>query len=112
MAYLGLQKDASKGIEHAFVLHNWMVDHCTSVGKEETADLYMLADDAGVNDTNIQEDEILTMFRSSRASVDQESAICQLFYSGHGTNFAVEAQALRNRELPLRVNTCACAMQS
>jgi hypothetical protein len=58
------------------------------------------ADDAGVNDTNIQEDEILAKFRS-RASVDQEFAICQLFYSGHGTNFAAEAQALHDHKLPI-----------
>jgi creatinine amidohydrolase/Fe(II)-dependent formamide hydrolase-like protein len=72
-----------------------------SVGEEETADLYTPANNDGVNNTIQEEDEILEMFRN-RASVNQESAIRQLFYNGHGTNFAAEAQALRDRELPIR----------
>jgi hypothetical protein len=83
------------------ILHNWLVDHCMSAGEEETADLYTQSDDAGENNINMPEDEILAMFRS-RASVNQEASIRQLFYDGHGTNFAVEVQALRDRELPIR----------
>jgi hypothetical protein len=72
-----------------------------SVGEEEMADLYTASDDAGVNNTNMPEDEILAMFRT-RASVNQETAIHQLFYDGHGTNYLAEAQALRDRKLPVR----------
>jgi hypothetical protein len=69
------------------------------------------------------EDEILAMFRT-RASVNQETAIRQLFYDGHGTDYLAEAQALRDRELPvrlcklagmrsmIRMITCACTGQS
>jgi hypothetical protein len=131
MAFSGWQEGARKDIERAFgclqrkfhilikpieywfkddiepiilcciILHNWMVDHRMTVGKEEMADLYTGPDHAGVNNTNMPEDDILAMFRT-RASVNQETAIRQLFYDGHGTDYLAEAQALRDRELPVR----------
>jgi hypothetical protein len=80
------------------ILHNMMVAYRISCNEEEREDWYEPVENA--DNIAVHSDPDRDTLDRRRANTDEHAALTNAFYTGLGTNYAAEAQAAADRELP------------